>query len=352
MDRGTFITCLSSDAGVHVRLLPSFRGARAAVRVATTAMKRPREGDVTDDVELGEIVARPREDADGASESEEGALPVPLPANPAPADAVYGGDARASVELKPEHALGLKLSSVHELITWVMTDRGANPRWAFVRNKPLVSRVVLLLVPGLDRARCASSAELMPNTRAALGVGLPTTFDNPTANELNVARALLCSVSDRAPNAGVARERRGVAAARSSRARAMDRTRAHPPQTCADARCPFPPRTMPSPPRLWWTWTIPYPFFALPRRLRRRGRILRPRLRYPGFRRDAAQRGRRRAFASALDGGDRLRDVLHGLGRGSSSGADARERRRSGRFGAVRYARASERANHGLQHRV
>ena len=122
-------------------------------------MKRPREGDVTDDVELGEIVARPREDADGASESEEGALPVPLPANPAPADAVYGGDARASVELKPEHALGLKLSSVHELITWVMTDRGANPRWAFVRNKPLVSRVVLLLVPGLDRARCASSAE-------------------------------------------------------------------------------------------------------------------------------------------------------------------------------------------------
>ena len=200
-------------------LLPSFRGARAAVRVATTAMKRPREGDVTDDVELGEIVARPREDADGASESEEGALPVPPPANPAPADAVYGGDARASVELKPEHALGLKLSSVHELITWVMTDRGANPRWAFVRNKPLVSRVVLLLVPGLDRARCASSAELMPNTRAALGVGLPTTFDNPTANELNVARALLCSVSDRAPNAGVARERRGVAAARSSRAR-------------------------------------------------------------------------------------------------------------------------------------
>lgn len=188
------------------------------MRVAMTAMKRPREEDVTEDGELGEIVARPREDADGASESEEGALPMPPPSNPAPADAVYGGDARASVELKPEHALGLKLSSVHELITWVMTDRGANPRWAFVRNKPLVSRVVLLLVPGLDRARCASSAELMPNTRAALGAGLPTTFDNPTANELNVARALLCSVSDHAPNAGVARERRGAAAARSSAA--------------------------------------------------------------------------------------------------------------------------------------
>jgi RNA exonuclease 1 len=64
-----------------------------------------------------------------------------------------------------------------------------------VRNKPLVSRVVLLLVPGVDFARCAeSSARLMPNVRAALGRGVPTAFDNPTANEFNVARALLCSV--------------------------------------------------------------------------------------------------------------------------------------------------------------
>jgi hypothetical protein len=39
-----------------------------------------------------------------------------------------------------------------------MTDHGANPsRWAFVRNKPLVSRVVMLLAPGIDATRCVLS---------------------------------------------------------------------------------------------------------------------------------------------------------------------------------------------------
>ena len=276
MDRLTthHITCLSSDAGVQSCLLPSFRGARAAVRVATTAMKRPREGDVTDDVELGEIVARPREDADGASESEEGALPVPPPRirhPPTPSTAATRArpGAQARARLGPS-------SSVHELITWVMTDRGANPRWAFVRNKP-PCRASCPLVPGLI-ARDASSAEPMPNTRAALGVGLPTT-DNPTANELNV-RAPSCTPSATAPRTPASRGNAEVSPPRGPRARdgSNESTSA---ATCADARCPFPPRTMPSPPRLWWTWTIPYPFFALPRRLRRRGRILRPRLRYP-----------------------------------------------------------------------
>ena len=176
------------------------------------------------------------------------------------------------------------------------------------------------------------------NTRAALGVGLPTTFDNPTANELNVARALLCSVSDRAPNAGVARERRGVAAARSSRARDGSNESTSAADLCR-REMPFPPAYYALSPETMVDMDYPIPLLRPSAASSADGggsfaRVCDTR----GFRRDAAQRGRRRAFASALDGGDRLRDVLHGLGRGSSSGADARERRRSGRFGAVRYA--------------
>ena len=119
---------------------------------------------------------------------------------------VYGEDAAASVALKPEHAPppGLRLTAVHELVTWVMTDtHGQSPRWAFVRHKPLVHRVVMLLVNGLDAARCAGAAELMPNIRRALGgSGVRTTHDNPTANQLGVVSALLCSVSDGAGGRG------------------------------------------------------------------------------------------------------------------------------------------------------
>lgn len=122
-------------------------------------------------------------------------------------DAIYGEGAAATVQLKPELAHNLKLSSVHELITWVMTDHGRNPRWAFVRHKPLVSKVVMLLAPGIDRERVATSAELMPRVRSAMGQGVTTVFDNPTANEFNVARALLCSVNDSPPSSSSSRQR-------------------------------------------------------------------------------------------------------------------------------------------------
>ena len=82
---------------------------------------------------------------------------------------IYGADARAEVTLKPDGASrgGVRLSALHELVTWVMTDHGANPsRWAFVRNKPLVSRVVMLLAPGIDATRCVLS-HTGPHTTAS-----------------------------------------------------------------------------------------------------------------------------------------------------------------------------------------
>jgi hypothetical protein len=134
----------------------------------------PNDADAVDDEEKEEkeegapSKSKKRKSGDDATAA---APAAPATAAPGSLQAIYGEGAAASVELKPELAHGLKLANVHELVTWVMTDHGANPRWAFVRNKPLVSRVVLLLVPGLDFTRCAASAELMPNMRSALGRG-------------------------------------------------------------------------------------------------------------------------------------------------------------------------------------
>ena len=128
---------------------------------------------------------------------------------------IYGDGASAGVELKPELARGLKLHGVHELVTWTCTDGvGMPPRWAFVRNKPLVSCVLLVCAPGVDHARASTAAELTPNVKKRLGTGVPTWFDNPTATEGNILKALLFSV----PAGGDGEPRRGGVA----RSRAND----------------------------------------------------------------------------------------------------------------------------------
>ena len=119
---------------------------------------------------------------------------------------IYGEGASAAVELKPELARGLKLHGVHQLVTWTCTDGiGMPPRWAFVRNKPLVSCVILVCAPGVDHARAATSAELMPNIKTHLGTGVPTFYDNPTATEGNVLKSALFSV----PTGGDGEPKRG-----------------------------------------------------------------------------------------------------------------------------------------------
>ena len=224
-------------------------------------MKRAREedGDAGDAVpeETGSPVARPSPSADapGAiADRREKNTPTADHDPPDPALAVYEG-ARASVTLKPEFAKGLRAADVHELVTWVLTPDGPNPRWAFVRHKPVVRRVLMILAPGLDEARCASAAELMPNIRAHLGKGVPTNHDNATANEITVARAVLCSVREDAPNSGKARSHSSYSSARATRvsaaAAAAAAARSVPPprerprrrRTCAYVRCRSRPST-------------------------------------------------------------------------------------------------------------
>ena len=239
-------------------------------------MKRAREedGDAGDAVpeETGSPVARPSPSADASgaiADRREKSVPTAdhdPPDPPDPALAVYEG-ARASVTLKPEFAKGLRAADVHELVTWVLTPDGPNPRWAFVRHKPVVRRVLMILAPGLDEARCAAAAELMPNIRARLGKGVPTNHDNATANEITVARAVLCSVREDAPNSGKARSHSSRSSARDeSLGGGAKRTAAARTSTAAADLCgrpmPFPPVHYALTPKQMVEMDYPTPTFA------------------------------------------------------------------------------------------
>ena len=112
---------------------------------------------------------------------------------------IYGADARAEVRLKQECANTFKLSHAHELALWTLLPEDANecvnPRWAFVRNKPLIDRVVMLLAPGLDhKTWCDDGAVACPRIKRALGDGLRTTCESPTAVGMTLCKALMYSV--------------------------------------------------------------------------------------------------------------------------------------------------------------
>ena len=110
----------------------------------------------------------------------------------------------------------------------------------------------------------------MPNIRARLGKGVPTNHDNATANEITVARAVLCSVREDAPNSGEARSR----SSRSSRSSARDeslgggakRTAAARTSTAAADLCgrpmPFPPGHYALTPKQMVEMDYPTPTFA------------------------------------------------------------------------------------------
>lgn len=103
---------------------------------------------------------------------------------------IYGVEAKAEAILQPPAPNSrLNFQDFQNLVRWILAD-GSSPKWVFIKNKPLVTKLTMLHLPGLDAALYMAHPNLFKNLTQCCGIPRAAVAVSPLATPAQTLEAI------------------------------------------------------------------------------------------------------------------------------------------------------------------